>query len=143
MTGVVEGGWPFVWAAYGITAVILIGYAVSLHRSSFTCTEEFERQVESVLWRRVSSTSRINCVRAGPLVGFEGFDLGRPDFSLVIKLSMGKRILKATRCGDSVASMVVSSGRTSQVEYVDCVLTSIWPFGGQHIGLGGLLPKAY
>jgi hypothetical protein len=32
MTGVVEGGWPFVWAAYGITAAILIGYAVSLHR---------------------------------------------------------------------------------------------------------------
>ena len=30
--GVIEGGWPFVWAAYGISAVILIGYAVSLHR---------------------------------------------------------------------------------------------------------------
>ena len=32
MTGVVEGGWPFVWAAYGISAAILIGYAVSIHR---------------------------------------------------------------------------------------------------------------
>ena len=32
MSGVIEGGWPFVWAAYGISAVILIGYAVSLHR---------------------------------------------------------------------------------------------------------------
>ena len=31
MTGVIEGGWGFVWAAYGISAVILIGYAVSLH----------------------------------------------------------------------------------------------------------------
>ena len=30
--GVIEGGWPYVWAAYGISAVILIGYAVSLHR---------------------------------------------------------------------------------------------------------------
>ena len=30
--GVIEGGWGFVWAAYGVSAVILIGYAVSLHR---------------------------------------------------------------------------------------------------------------
>jgi heme exporter protein CcmD len=30
--GVIEGGWSYVWAAYGISAVILIGYAVSLHR---------------------------------------------------------------------------------------------------------------
>jgi hypothetical protein len=30
--GYVEGGWPFVWAAYGVSAAILIGYAVSLHR---------------------------------------------------------------------------------------------------------------
>ena len=29
--GVIEGGWNYVWAAYGISAVILIGYAVSLH----------------------------------------------------------------------------------------------------------------
>lgn len=29
--GVIEGGWEFVWAAYGISAAILIGYAVSLH----------------------------------------------------------------------------------------------------------------
>jgi len=29
--GVIEGGWGYVWAAYGISAVILIGYAVSLH----------------------------------------------------------------------------------------------------------------
>ena len=32
MTGVIEGGWAYVWAAYGVSAVILIGYAVSLHR---------------------------------------------------------------------------------------------------------------
>lgn len=31
MSGVIEGGWGYVWAAYGISAVILIGYAVSLH----------------------------------------------------------------------------------------------------------------
>jgi heme exporter protein CcmD len=30
--GIIEGGWPFVWAAYGISAAILIGYAVSVHR---------------------------------------------------------------------------------------------------------------
>jgi hypothetical protein len=30
--GVIEGGWSFVYAAYGISAAILIGYAVSLHR---------------------------------------------------------------------------------------------------------------
>jgi heme exporter protein CcmD len=29
--GVLSGGWEFVWAAYGATAVILIGYAVSVH----------------------------------------------------------------------------------------------------------------
>ena len=31
MSGVIEGGWAYVWGAYGISAVILIGYAVSLH----------------------------------------------------------------------------------------------------------------
>ena len=31
MTGMIEGGWAYVWGAYGISAVILIGYAVSLH----------------------------------------------------------------------------------------------------------------
>ena len=30
MTGVIEGGWGYVSAAYGATAVILIGYAVSV-----------------------------------------------------------------------------------------------------------------
>jgi heme exporter protein CcmD len=29
--GVIEGGWPYVWAAYGVSAAILIGYAVSVH----------------------------------------------------------------------------------------------------------------
>jgi hypothetical protein len=28
--GVLEGGWEFVWAAYGITAAVFLGYAVSL-----------------------------------------------------------------------------------------------------------------
>ena len=31
-TGIIEGGWAFVYAAYAISAAILIGYAVSLHR---------------------------------------------------------------------------------------------------------------
>ena len=32
MTGVIEGGWAFVWGAYGASALILIGYAVSIQR---------------------------------------------------------------------------------------------------------------
>jgi len=28
--GVITGGWEFVWAAYGVTAAILTGYAVSV-----------------------------------------------------------------------------------------------------------------
>ena len=28
MNGIVQGGWPFVWAAYTITALLLGGYAV-------------------------------------------------------------------------------------------------------------------
>ena len=28
--GVITGGWEFVWAAYGVSAVILTGYAVSV-----------------------------------------------------------------------------------------------------------------
>ena len=27
MTGIVEGGWPFVWAAYIVSALVLGGYA--------------------------------------------------------------------------------------------------------------------
>ena len=30
MTGVISGGWEFVWAAYGLTGAVLVGYAVSL-----------------------------------------------------------------------------------------------------------------
>ena len=30
MTGVIQGGWEFVWAAYAVTAAILTGYAVSV-----------------------------------------------------------------------------------------------------------------
>jgi heme exporter protein D len=32
MRGVVVGGWEFVWAAYAVSAVILLGYALSVHR---------------------------------------------------------------------------------------------------------------
>jgi heme exporter protein CcmD len=28
--GVISGGWEYVWAAYGVTAAILVGYAVSV-----------------------------------------------------------------------------------------------------------------
>lgn len=30
MSGVLEGGWEFVWAAYAVTAVALVGYTLSL-----------------------------------------------------------------------------------------------------------------
>lgn len=30
-TGVIEGGWEFVVAAYAVSAIILIGYAVSIN----------------------------------------------------------------------------------------------------------------
>jgi heme exporter protein CcmD len=30
MSGVIRGGWEFVWAAYGVTAVFLIGYLASV-----------------------------------------------------------------------------------------------------------------
>jgi heme exporter protein D len=36
-TGVIQGGWEFVWAAYAVTATILTGYAVSVfsrHRAA-------------------------------------------------------------------------------------------------------------
>lgn len=35
MNGIVQGGWPFVWGAYIVTALVLGGYtirAVVLHR---------------------------------------------------------------------------------------------------------------
>ena len=28
--GVIEGGWEFVWAAYGISSAVLLGYLASL-----------------------------------------------------------------------------------------------------------------
>jgi heme exporter protein CcmD len=31
MKGVIVGGWEFVWAAYAVTAAILVGYAVSVY----------------------------------------------------------------------------------------------------------------
>ena len=30
MTGMIEGGWAFVWAAYGITAAAFVVYTVTL-----------------------------------------------------------------------------------------------------------------
>lgn len=30
MSGVIEGGWEFVWAAYGLTALALTVYSVSI-----------------------------------------------------------------------------------------------------------------
>ena len=32
MTGVVQGGWEFVIAAYSVTALVLGGYTILLHR---------------------------------------------------------------------------------------------------------------
>jgi heme exporter protein D len=36
-TGVIQGGWEYVWAAYAVTATILVGYGLSIvmrHRSA-------------------------------------------------------------------------------------------------------------
>lgn len=30
MTGVIEGGWEFVWAAYAVTVVVFGGYGLSV-----------------------------------------------------------------------------------------------------------------
>ncbi len=30
MNGAIHGGWGYVWTAYGVTALMLIGYAVSV-----------------------------------------------------------------------------------------------------------------
>ena len=32
MTGIIEGGWEYVWGAYAVSAAILMGYAVSIYR---------------------------------------------------------------------------------------------------------------
>lgn len=32
MSGVIHGGWEFVWAAYAVTALFLIGYAAAVIR---------------------------------------------------------------------------------------------------------------
>lgn len=29
-TGVIDGGWPYIWGAYSVTWVVLAGYALSL-----------------------------------------------------------------------------------------------------------------
>jgi heme exporter protein CcmD len=31
MEGVLTGGWEFVWLAYGVSAVVLIGYSISVY----------------------------------------------------------------------------------------------------------------
>jgi hypothetical protein len=30
MTGVIEGGWEFVWAAYAVTTIVFLGYTASV-----------------------------------------------------------------------------------------------------------------
>lgn len=43
-TGVISGGWEYVWAAYGITAAILVGYGVVLHLRYRAERERHERE---------------------------------------------------------------------------------------------------
>jgi len=43
MTGVVTGGWEFVWAAYGITFAVLAGYGIRLAVGLRTGKEDEER----------------------------------------------------------------------------------------------------
>ena len=42
MTGVVTGGWAFVWAAYGITAAAFLLYGMSL----YTRLKEESRKIQ-------------------------------------------------------------------------------------------------
>lgn len=30
MTGVIEGGWEFVWAAYAVTTIVFVAYSLSV-----------------------------------------------------------------------------------------------------------------
>lgn len=43
MNGVVTGGWNFVWAAYGVTAAILLAYSVSVIRR-FSTRDEHDKK---------------------------------------------------------------------------------------------------
>ena len=45
-SGVIVGGWGYVIAAYGITAVVLVGYAWSLLRRSRELSKEVVDDVE-------------------------------------------------------------------------------------------------
>jgi heme exporter protein CcmD len=50
--GVIEGGWNFVWAAYGLTAAILGGYCVSIvarYRAERSRVEREARRVPEVM----------------------------------------------------------------------------------------------
>lgn len=42
--GVIEGGWEFVWGAYGMTAAVLLLYALSLHARYRFERERAERE---------------------------------------------------------------------------------------------------
>ncbi len=54
MNGVITGGWEYVWAAYGLTGVVLTTYAVSL------------------LLRLRAETRRAERLQAVPVRGQEG-----------------------------------------------------------------------
>jgi hypothetical protein len=43
-TGVVQGGWEFVIAAYGVSAAMLLGYALSIHLRYRAETERARRE---------------------------------------------------------------------------------------------------
>lgn len=44
--GVIEGGWEFVWGAYGVTALMLLGYALSVHLRFRAERARAQRQIE-------------------------------------------------------------------------------------------------
>lgn len=43
MNGVVNGGWEFVWAAYAVSAVVLVGYCAHIINGFFNARVSQER----------------------------------------------------------------------------------------------------
>jgi heme exporter protein CcmD len=45
--GVIEGGWEFVWAAYGVFTLVLAGYALSIYARYRAERRRREREIRA------------------------------------------------------------------------------------------------